>query len=102
MSPDPKEFWNVFRCKPAPTLLWTNLNSSFGVFKIEQLGKSQTSGNRMRNNYVTKAGPPSAPLWRWSRQMLVSFLNGIIVGWLPSMIVLAWTLWRVPIMESDF
>jgi hypothetical protein len=51
-----KELWNVFRCKPATTLLLAKLNSDFGVFKMEQLEKSQTSGNRMRNKYVTKAG----------------------------------------------
>ena len=33
--------------------------------------------------------------------MPVTVLDGIIIGWLPSMLVLAWMLRRVPIMETD-
>ena len=29
------------------------------------------------------------------------FVAGIIVGWLPSMFVLAWMLWRVPVQDPN-
>ena len=36
----------------------------------------------------------------WSNRM-ENFLDGLIAGWLPSMIVLAWMLWRVPAIDSN-
>jgi len=34
------------------------------------------------------------PLWRWGRSMTLEFVDGIIVAMLPSMLTVAWMVWR--------
>jgi hypothetical protein len=36
------------------------------------------------------------PLPRWSNRMTQAFLDGIIVALIPSMLMLAWLVWRMP------
>ena len=34
------------------------------------------------------------PLWRWSNGMTQDFLDGLLVAMLPSMLMVAWMVWR--------
>jgi hypothetical protein len=35
-----------------------------------------------------------SPLWRWSGRMTLEFVDGVIVAMLPSMLTVAWMVWR--------
>lgn len=45
-----------------------------------------------------------ASLWRWSKRMIQPFVDGVLTAFIPSMLAVAWFIWRSDTSEvgSDY